>query len=304
MTYDAAVRTPIILFGAFDRHNFGDLLFPHIAAALMPGRPLVFAGLAERDIRRWGGHQVVALPRLAMHIGDRPRKLVHVGGEILTCDAWRAAVMLLPPQQAQQTIAYLETRPRERIDWVHRMLGTSALAPYTVSRQAYPGLLSVVYSGVGGVAMQQVDPEMRAEVLANLRAADAVGVRDRVTLEPLVAAGVGARLMPDPAVMVAELFGARIRRRARRGEVAQMRRAFPQGYVAVQFSADFGDDEPWRKSRHSSTVAYPAATASSFSVPAPRPGTTTRTAYRRARRTFAVRDADFPSPSTCGTSAH
>jgi len=242
LTYDAAVRTPIILFGAFDRHNFGDLLFPHIAAALMPGRPLVFAGLAERDMRRWGGHQVVALPRLAMHIGDRPSKLVHVGGEILTCDAWRAAVMLLPPQQAQQTIAYLETRPRERIDWVHRMLGTSALAPYTVSRQAYPGLLSVVYSGVGGVAMQQVDPEMRAEVLANLRAADAVGVRDRVTLEPLVAAGIGARLMPDPAVMVAELFGARIRRRARRGEVAQMRRAFPQGYVAVQFSADFGDD--------------------------------------------------------------
>ena len=37
MTYDAAVRTPIILFGAFDRHNFGDLLLPHIAAALMPG---------------------------------------------------------------------------------------------------------------------------------------------------------------------------------------------------------------------------------------------------------------------------
>ncbi len=236
------VRTPIILFGAFDRHNFGDLLFPHIAAALMPGRPLVFAGLADRDMRRWGGHRVVALHRLAMHIGDRPSLLVHVGGEILSCDAWQAAVMLLPPQQAQQTIAYLEARPRERIDWVRRMLGTCALAPYTVSRQACPGLLGVVFSGVGGVALQQVDPEMRAEVLAKLRAADAVGVRDRVTLEALAAAGIGARLMPDPAVMVADLFGARIGMCARRGEVAQMRRAFPQGYIAVQLSADFGDD--------------------------------------------------------------
>ena len=242
MSYDAAVRTPIILFGAFDRHNFGDLLFPHIAADLLPGRQLVFAGLADRDLRRFGGHRVVALPRLATRLGDRPSSLLQVGGEILSCDAWQAAVMLLPPQQAPQTIAYLERRPSVRIDWVRSLLGTSALAPYTVSRQAYPGLLSVVYSGIGGVAMQQLDPDMRAEVLANLRAADAVAVRDRVTLGHLAAAGIEARLIPDPAVMVAELFGARIRRRARRGEVARMRRAFAQGYLAVQFSADFGDD--------------------------------------------------------------
>lgn len=29
VTYDAAMRTPVILFGAFDRHDFGDLLFRH-----------------------------------------------------------------------------------------------------------------------------------------------------------------------------------------------------------------------------------------------------------------------------------
>ena len=46
---------PVILFGAFDRHNFGDLLFPHVAAALLPGRDLRFAGLAERDLRGCGG---------------------------------------------------------------------------------------------------------------------------------------------------------------------------------------------------------------------------------------------------------
>ena len=46
---------PLILFGAFDRHNFGDLLFPHIATALLPGRELRFAGLALRDLRPYGG---------------------------------------------------------------------------------------------------------------------------------------------------------------------------------------------------------------------------------------------------------
>lgn len=242
MAYDAAVRTPIILFGAFDRHNFGDLLFPHIAAALLPGRDLVFAGLVDRDLRHWGGHQVVALSRLATHWGDRPSMLVHVGGEILSCDAWQAAVMLLPPQQAPQTIAYLENRPRERVDWVRRMLGTAALAPYTVSRRDHPGLLRVIYCGVGGVGLQQLAPEMRAEVLAKLQAADAVAVRDRTTRDTLAAAGIEAQLIPDPAVMVAELFGPRIRAQARQGEVARMRQAFPQGYIAAQFSAEFGDD--------------------------------------------------------------
>jgi len=43
--------------------------------------------------------------------------------------------------------------------------------------------------------------------------------------------------------MVAELFGEQVRARADRGEVARLREAFPSGYLAVQFSADFGDDE-------------------------------------------------------------
>ena len=245
--YDAAVQTPVILFGAYDRHNFGDLLFPHVAAALLPGRHLVFAGLADRDLRPHGGHDVVALSSLALARGEPSALLVHVGGEILTCEAWQAAVMLLPPEQAQAALASLEPRPRERRDWVRRMLGTSARVPYTVSRQGYPGLARVIFSGVGGVGIDELDAGVRAEVLAKLRAADAVGVRDRQTLALLAAAGIPARLVPDPAVMVAELFGARIRRTAEGGEVARMRRAFPQGYIAVQFSADFGDDASARQ---------------------------------------------------------
>jgi hypothetical protein len=243
MAYDAAVQIPVVLFGAFDRHNFGDLLLPHIAAALMPGQRLVFAGLAQRNLRSHGGHEVVPLSRLALDSTDQPCVLVHVGGEILTCEAWQAAVMLLPPEQAQPTISYLQTRPRERLVWVRSMLGTSALAPYTVSRRQHPGLVRVIYNGVGGAGLDQVDDGLRAEVLANLREADAVSVRDMQTRSHLASAGISARLIPDPAVMVAELFGAKIRERARDGKVAQALRTFPHGYIAVQFSADFGDDD-------------------------------------------------------------
>ncbi|ODV03131.1 MAG: hypothetical protein ABT20_14755 [Rubrivivax sp. SCN 70-15] len=236
-------RRPVILFGAIDRHNFGDLLFPHVASALLPGQDLVCAGLAGRDLRPHGGHRVLALASLALGAGDPPCSLIHVGGEILDCSAWQAAVMLLPPDEARPTVAYLESRPEARRAWVRDRLGSTALAPYVVSRRTHRALTRVVHAGVGGAGLDRADVDLRAEVLADLQAADAVGVRDRCTLGHLAAAGLDARLMPDAAVMVDELFGARIRARADRGEVARARRAFPQGYVAVQFSADFGDDE-------------------------------------------------------------
>lgn len=241
--YDAAVQMPLILFGAFDRHNLGDLLFPHIVGALLPGRPLVLAGLAARDLRPFGGHAVVALSQLALGAHDPPHALIHVGGEILTCEAWQAAVMLLPPDEVQPTIQYFAGRPDERRAWLRSRLGTPALAPYTVSRRQFPALAHVVYNAVGGTALDQEPQALRDEVLDKLRAADAVAVRDRQTLAQLSAAGVAARLMPDPAVMLAELFGPRIGECAREGEVAQMLQRFPRGYIALQFSADFGDDE-------------------------------------------------------------
>lgn len=234
--------TPTILFGAFDRHNFGDLLFPHIAAALLPGENLIFAGLAERDLRPYGGHRVWALPLLAAELDGQAANILHVGGELLTCDVWQAAVMLLAPDEAQATIARLDAHPRERLRWAQDFLSCPQLAPYTLA----PGLLGrenpVVYNGVGGVDLVSRDARFRKEIEAKLKAADLVGVRDRITLDHLVESGIKARLMPDPAVMVAELFGEEIRLQARQGETAQILESFPPGYIAVQFSADFGDD--------------------------------------------------------------
>ncbi|MCK0506169.1 polysaccharide pyruvyl transferase family protein [Aromatoleum anaerobium] len=233
---------PTILFGAFDRHNFGDLLFPHVVAAMLDDENPVFAGLVDADLRRFGGHAVSAIAPLAAAWGERPVNIIHVGGEILTCGAWHAAVMLLPPQQAHEAITRLDARPREALEWAQRRLGTRALAPYCLPKGLFSGAAHVIFNAVGGTELGQCDAALRAEVLANLHAAEEVGVRDRETLAQLAAAGVPARLVPDPAVMVAALFGERIARHARAGEIAQIRAAFPQGYLAVQFSADFGDD--------------------------------------------------------------
>lgn len=238
----ASDAVPTILFGAFDRHNFGDLLCPHIAAALLSPEHPVFAGLAARDLRPFGGHRVEALADLAIRLCDCPVDILHAGGELLTCDAWQAAAMTLPPEEAQHVIARLDRRPREALEWAHNRIGIAALAPYTVQRGLFPQARAVLYNAVGGVDIDTREEAFREEVLGNLRAADGVGVRDTLTQASLRAAGISAHLMPDPAVMVADLFGDEIRRRGDEEEIARIRNAFPKGYLAVQFSADFGDD--------------------------------------------------------------
>ncbi len=233
---------PIVLFGAFDRHNFGDLLLGQIAAAMLPGRKLEFAGLAERDLRGYGGFSVRALPRLLAGRPPRSLHLMHVGGEILTCEAWTAAAMLLDPADAKATIAYLESRPAERADRVRRMLGFDAALPYLVSRRRWPALSRVVVNAAGGVALDRLEASAGAELCADLQTANAVSVRDRATRALLAARGVSASLVPDPAVMTARLFGDRIADRARAGALARIHRALPGGYLAVQFGAEFSAD--------------------------------------------------------------
>jgi hypothetical protein len=233
------VSPPRVLFGAFDRHNFGDLLFPHLMTALLPGQACEFAGLVECDLRAFGGHRVSAL---AARQDPRPAHLIHVGGELLTCTAWQAAVMLLEPAAAAAAVARYDDDPVAAANWAARQLGTARSLPYVAGRIAAALSGRLIFNAVGGVEWALLSEAQRAEAGAVLRQADWLSVRDHVTLDALRREGIEAALCPDPAVMVADCFGEVIRRHQQQGAVKAIRDACPQGYLACQFSADFGDD--------------------------------------------------------------
>lgn len=233
------IHPPPVLFGAFDRHNFGDLLFPHLLTALLPGTLFEFAGLAERDLRGFGGHPVRALSAPG---NAPPAQLIHVGGELLTCSAYQAAVMLLGPDAAAAAIARYDHDPVAAFGWAARQLGTSRTIPYVVGREGVAPAGRLIFNAVGGVEWTSLASVQREEVKKALRQADWVSVRDHVTQAALRAEGIDVPLCPDPAVMVAQCFGDEIRERQQQDAVKDMTDAFPQGYLACQFSADFGDD--------------------------------------------------------------
>ena len=233
-------KLPTILFGAFDRHNFGDLLFPHIVAALLQDRPLLYAGLTHRDLRPDGGHQVFPIHEAVANLKRQPFNLIHVGGEILTCDNWLAAVMLLHDEQVQAIINRFDSFPSEKKVWAQQQLKIHDQAPYCFARKNSLLCHQVIYNGVGGVDLATSDSTFRNEIIRKLKAADRVSVRDRYTQSFLSHSSIHAQLIPDPAVMVSELFSQKISQAC---SVQNCQALFPSGYIAVQFSADFGDDK-------------------------------------------------------------
>jgi hypothetical protein len=228
---------PLRLFGAFDRHNFGDLLFPHLLAALLPERSFEFAGLVSRDLQRFGGHRVIRLASVGM---SRPAHLIHAGGEVLTCSAWEAAVMLLDRAAAAQAIARYDDDRAAAAAWAASQLGTTRSAPYVVGREFVVPSGKLIFNAVGGVEWASMPTDRREEVKTALRDADWLSVRDHVTQRALHAEGIVAELCPDPAVMVRTCFDQTIRQH--QGALKPVRQAFPRGYLACQFSADFADD--------------------------------------------------------------
>ena len=235
---------PLILFGAFDRHNLGDLLLGEIAAA-EAGREVVFAGLAARDMRVFGGHQVQALHELLSAWPHRYREapeLLHVGGEILTTTAWEAAVMLCDARASEDAIAHYDRDAEARDQWAAAFLGTSRGLPYVVDAASMPVGSRVRFRTVGGTAFADLPSALRSEAVASLSQAESATVRDSLTQAALAAEGPQLSIEADPATRVRDHFDARIAAARDDAEVAQVRRAFPGGYLALQFAAEQADD--------------------------------------------------------------
>ena len=233
---------PLILFGAFDRHNFGDLLLAEISASVLRHRPLVFAGLAERDLTAFGGRKVRSIAELAREWGDQPADVVQTGGEILTCSLYEAAVMLLSQEAARQAIACHDADQAARQAWSEELLGLHQQVAYLVPRSLFRRPRKFQYFGIGGTELATLPMSMKQEVFANLQHAGHVWVRDRVTQAPLEQARIRTFLAPDPAAATARLCGSRIASHRVNGEPAAVAARFPRGYLATQFSAEFGDD--------------------------------------------------------------
>lgn len=232
---------PCIVFGAFDRHNLGDLLFPLVLSPFLAGRRVCHAGLMARDWSAVAGYRVEPLGELMREPAWAGAHLIHAGGELLDCDAYEAWIMLQPDAGLAPAIARWDRDPA-RFEMARAALACPAPLPYLWGRQGWPGGGRIVAHALGGVGLASRPPSFGAAVAASLADMDSVSVRDRVTADTLLRLGVRAEQVPDAVCLLPTLYGEQLRASGDKGEPAEVRRRFPHGYWLVQFAAQSGDD--------------------------------------------------------------
>lgn len=231
------------LFGAFERYNYGDLLFPNILEKLLkpkfPDAKFIFLGLVESDLTSLGGKKTEAVHSLSQLTPTDRLVLIHVGGEVLGCPAEYALGADLPQPVAGQLLKmsmHLQSDVIARI-----LLNLDFSFPYMLSKKILRAEGSfVVFNSVGGVLLNLLSDEQKVQIKSRLRSADVVAVRDIETKKNLENLGIDAELFPDCAVLISDLFYQEVRKILNSD---WFKKDYSNPYVVLQVNGNLSDGE-------------------------------------------------------------
>lgn len=128
----------IILYGAFDRHNYGDLLFPLIMERVIndlhPKKKVLITGLINSDLSKYGARKTITIKK-ALKISKHDATLVLAGGDVVACD-WQSAYGYLLPKSIFPLYERIACRyfPKLTQYLTSRLIGLTSDLPFNLNR--------------------------------------------------------------------------------------------------------------------------------------------------------------------------
>lgn len=233
-------KPQIAIVGAFDRHNYGDLLFPLIVeyAAKHFGYEgqCQSYGVIASDLSRYGAQPTLALRALFDRRRSAPALVVVAGGEVLPA-TFGKIIGYLAPAPLDRSVARM-TRwlgPRWSARVASKLTGIPSDLPFVFSGDEFGVKVPVSYNAVGCSHLDTAASFSASVLRSKLRSSYFVSVRDELSRAKLREIGVAnVSLAPDSAVLVSTLYPKAVLAQRHSEAVAALQRRFPQGYVCVQ----------------------------------------------------------------------
>jgi len=204
--------TKILIIGAFDRYNYGDLLFPLVIerqlSASNPEFQFEYFGLIESDLTSVGGVPTQGLKSFYKACSD-PANPVHViiaGGEALGV-TWNSLYAALNP--LFQRINRSHVKVNKLLDlngWTKKILKGKTTLPFVFDKSDFAGVQSVILNSLGGSGLGAKAFAKYDFLKEKLQNVDYFAVRDQVTMNNLFANGLTADLFPDSAILMSEFY--------------------------------------------------------------------------------------------------
>lgn len=196
----------IVSLGAYDRFNYGDLLFPLILdyAALQAA----VAPMCHAALRRWDPGASGARPTVGIStVLPEAECVILGGGEIIGATWGSAAASILPIPLDLPLLGTRLVSPR-LFDFLGRALMRGSWATPYVPPQGALVSTRLVASAIGASSFDMLRPPEQESVLSALRSAAYLSVRDRQGWEILQRYGLDAALAPDSVAVLPRLHDA------------------------------------------------------------------------------------------------
>ncbi|MEY4806996.1 MAG: hypothetical protein RLZZ206_1385 [Cyanobacteriota bacterium] len=194
-----------VLLGAFERHNFGDLLMGHIFEVLLGriGIRVVYASILENDLSSYGGAKVYSIFDLLDSGLDPATPILHVGGEVVPT-SFHDALLADSPLPLD----------RHRVETAHRLrdlLATNRRFPYLTPPSEVVGSKRIswtnrIFYGTG-YTKQANDKETADLIRTSFNHSLLAGFRDQQSLENATQLSIeNPRITPDIVVYISKLL--------------------------------------------------------------------------------------------------
>ena len=207
-----ATENHIFIIGAFDRFNYGDLLFPLVIEAQLATYGHSFDtrcfGIVKSDLSMLGGKptdDITAFYRACRESTGHTSVIV-AGGEAVAV-TWNSLLLALSRsfKRTHRFHHYLNRVIDLNAVARRRLRGETEL-PFVFTASDFAGIDRVIFNSLGG---SEIDPavfDRFGGLRDRLREVDYFAVRDEATRQHLANQGVQTNLYPDSAVLMSNFY--------------------------------------------------------------------------------------------------
>jgi hypothetical protein len=200
----------IALFGAFDRNNYGDILFAKIFEEYSKIKnkkyKFDFLGLKKSDLTSLGGYKTESISK---KINNDYDSLILVGGDVLTVN-WYSMYRCFSKNQILlkfYDIIYNLLPWRYKNSFFKLLMNGKTKFPWLVSKQDLIPNVKVIYNSVGGSDFDIYPDDYKQNFKKIIENIDYISVRD-AKLKESIEKNVGKEILlsPDSALIMSEIY--------------------------------------------------------------------------------------------------
>ncbi|MFC6099753.1 polysaccharide pyruvyl transferase family protein [Olivibacter domesticus] len=202
----------ILIIGAFDRFNYGDLLFPIIIEQQLKtyssALDIEYFGIVESDLSSLGGKPTKSIQQFyeSCESGTQRANIIVAGGESIAV-TWHSLLVAL--NKKYKIIRRYQHHFEKFIDlnkFAKNILKGQTELPFVFNSDDFKSVDHVIFNSLGGSEIPDSIFKKVKGLRKKLQQVDYFSVRDKVTKGNMDRLDIPTKLFPDSAILMAKFY--------------------------------------------------------------------------------------------------